>query len=68
MNSVESIREAQSPFTRATESGGARQRRTKGFRRTAFMALFILLVLPCSSFAQSALTDDADAHTGNTGR
>jgi hypothetical protein len=66
MNPLETIREEQTPFTRATECGGAHQCRTKGCRWTAFTVLFILLALPCSSFAQSALRDDADAQNRHT--
>src|SRR5438132_546689 len=37
--------------------------RTRGFLR--LLALVVLLALPCASFAQSALTDDADTQNGN---
>ena len=66
MNPVETTRKEQSPFGRVTKSGGARGRRIKGFPRTALAALLILLALPCAASAQSALTDDADAHGGHT--
>ena len=66
MNPLETIRKEQTPFTRATECGGAHQRRTKGCRWTAFTVLFTLLALPCSSFAQSALRGDADAQNRHT--
>jgi hypothetical protein len=43
-----------------------RRLRMRGFLRTALLGLVVLLALPAASFAQSALTDDADSQNGTT--
>src|SRR5687768_4102177 len=41
-------------------------RQTSSFLLTVLLSLFVVLAWPADSFAQSALTDDADTRNGNT--
>ena len=67
MNPHETTYRVQSLFIRDRKSASARGRlRTGSFLWTALLALVVLLALPGASFAQSALTDDADSKGGST--
>lgn len=58
--------EYQSLFVSDEQSTHVRRLRTGGFPLTALLSMIIMLSLPEASFAQAALTDDADTQTGDT--
>jgi hypothetical protein len=62
MNSQETS-QGQSLFIRDEPFGSVRGRRARSGLSTLLLALVVLLALPCASFAQSALTDDAQTST-----
>ena len=58
MNTQETF-QTQTRVIRCEQIGGARRLRTINFLWTALLALFVVMAVPCASFAQAALTDDA---------
>ena len=66
MKCAATIYEEQSLFTSEERLGGLPRRpRLESLLWAPLSVLLLVLMLPCSSFAQAALTDDADAHDGN---
>jgi hypothetical protein len=53
-------------FIREQQFGRGRRLRTNRFLLAALWSLVLWLALPAASFAQSALTDDADSQNGTT--